>query len=115
MTRHRMKRINLRLTEAERTEIIRRASRAGLSISEYLRRCALRDRNGPTIDVSTDHLKQLHTDLKRAGNLCNQIARELNTNHRPDAVIEDTNRAMQSLERATDEIVRLIAEAREFI
>ena len=49
--------INIRVTENEKINICRKAKRAGLSLSEYIRKCAL----GQSVrSASNKHLKQAY-------------------------------------------------------
>lgn len=82
----------IRLSEAERAELERRAKLAGLSIGSYCRQQALgtpgpRPRRAtPTPDIEL--LARTYADLNRIGNNLNQIARALNE----IALIGDTER-----------------------
>lgn len=76
-------RINVRLGEEERGAIGRRAASVGLTVSEYIRRAALRDDDRPVIRADVRELRAIHADLRRAGGNINQIARALNRSVHP--------------------------------
>lgn len=105
-------RINIRIAKSERDQIFKRAKKRGISVSEYLRRRALVDDNRPVIDVDAETLRRLHVNLKRAGSNLNQVARELNTRHKPNEVEDEMMRAFVSLQTCTAEIARFLADLR---
>lgn len=103
--------INLRLSESEAKAIRDRAQTSGLSLSAYMRRCALSD-NAPSPALDARELKPLYTELRRCGNNLNQIARSLNA-HGADAVSGDEiSKALCSLKEATDSVVQALASVR---
>ena len=108
-------RLNVRLTEAERAAIAQRAASAGLTISDYARKCALQDKDRPVIRTDAETLKKLYVNLRRAGANLNQCARELHTHHRPNQVEQELTIAFAALTHATTEISQFIADARNSI
>ena len=102
-------RLGLRLSAEEHRAISSRAQRAGLTVSEYVRRRSLEDTSRPIINIDVSELKPLHAQLKRIGGNINQIARAVNTLHRPE-------QELPALERTLDELgecTRLITETLE--
>lgn len=108
-------RLNIRLTESERARIAERAASAGLSISDYTRKCALQDQDHPIIRTDAESLKKVYVNLRRAGANLNQCARELNTHHRPNQVEQELTLAFAALTRATTDISQFMADARNSI
>lgn len=108
-------RLNVRLTEAERAAIAKRAVSAGLTISDYARRCALQDQDRPVIRTDAELLKKLYANLRRAGVNLNQCTRELNTHHRPNQVEQELSLAFSALARASSDVSQFIADARRSI
>ena len=51
-------------------------------------------------------------DLRRAGGLLNQVARELNTRHRPNQVETALEHALRTVARASEDVSKLISDAR---
>jgi hypothetical protein len=101
----------LRLNEIEETRLKQRAAEAGLSVSSYLRACALGDagvraRRAPTFEHEL--LGSSVAELNRVGNNVNQIARSLNIGKETDpaliaftleqlrAVLADIRKAMRT-------------------
>lgn len=93
------------LTAEERAEIEERAAAAGLSLSAFIRACALGDagpraRRRPVVD--TAKLAETHIELKRVGNNLNQIAKAINTGHAPPLI--EVQRAGEELSLVLFEI-----------
>jgi hypothetical protein len=82
---------SLWLTDDEYALLEAKATDSGLSVSSYLRSCALGDsgpraRRRPPIEI--EFLARANADLNRVGNNLNQIAHALNSNGNPaEAVI----------------------------
>ena len=72
--------VSLRLSEAERARLFRRAQRSGLGVSEYARRKLFLNENRPIINTDVEALKSLLSDEKRLGGLLNQALKHANMN-----------------------------------
>ena len=72
--------ISVRVTNAERARLLRRAQRSGLGISEYSRRKLFQQENRPIINTDVEALKSLLSDEKRIGGLLNQALKHANMN-----------------------------------
>ena len=72
--------VSLRLSEAERARLFRRAQRSGLGVSEYARRKLFLNENRPIINTDVEALKSLLSDEKRIGGLLNQALKHANMN-----------------------------------
>lgn len=109
-------RIYIRVTSDERAAIEGRASRVGLSVSEYLRRRALRDEDRPVIVVDVEVLQKMYRDLRHAGGNLNQLCRWMHRNISDSAEIERFAReAIVNLSRASTAVADFIEEARDSI
>lgn len=104
--------LGVRLSQADRSAIKARADGAGLTVSEFVRRRCTEDREGPVVKVDAAELRGLHADLRRAGGLLNQVARELNTRHRPDRVEAALERSLEAVATASEDVSKLISDAR---
>lgn len=102
-------RLNVRVTPAQHAEVARRASLAGLSVSEYVRRRALSDADAPQIVADVATLRALHANLKRAGGNLNQVARELSTRHRYDELAPAIESSAHAVADAASEVSGFIA------
>lgn len=112
MTAGRSTRMEVRLTEAERGEIFRRAASAGATASDYIRKRALQDDGRPVIRVDADTLRRTFVNIKRAGGLLNQVARVLNTTRSPIDVEVELRAAMRAVEASSIEVSEFLADAR---
>lgn len=112
MTAGRSTRMEVRLTEAERGEIFRRAASAGATASDYMRKRALQDDGRPVIRVDADTLRRTFVNIKRAGGLLNQVARVLNTTRSPIDVEVELRAAMRAVEASSIEVSEFLADAR---
>ena len=110
-----MNRINIRVTPSEYGRIASRAKQAGVSISEYLRRTALHERDGPTIIVDDDVLKDMLRNLKGAATNVNQVAYVVNSRHRPEELLPELRRSLACIEASSEAITKLITDARNSI
>ena len=84
--RERQKSVRVRLNDAERVLLEDKASRSSLSLSAYMRACALGDpgpraRRSPTLNQEI--ASAAIAALNKAGSNLNQIARAVNENRRP--------------------------------
>lgn len=110
-----MNRISIRVTPSEYGRIASRAKQAGFSISEYLRRTALRERDGPAIIVDEGALKDMLRNLKGAATNLNQIAYVVNSRHKPEELLPELRRSLARIEASSDAITKLITDARNSI
>ena len=113
MTRSEQKatQINLRLSESEAKAIRNRAKASGLSLSAYMRQCALSgDAPSPILDIRD--LKPLYTELRRCGNNVNQIARALNAHGVKGEFMDEIAQALASLASASGAVAEALADAR---
>lgn len=108
-------RLNLRISSEERAAIERRASETGVSVSAYLRRCALREEGSPVIRIDSETLKRIYVNLRRCGGNLNQCAREFNTRHRPDQIEKELEIAFREVAEASRSVSEMIAAARESV
>lgn len=113
MSAPKTERLNLRISAEERAAIERRASEAGISISAYLRRCALRDEGVPVIRIDSDTMKRIYLNLRKCGGNLNQCARELNSRHRPNQIEKELEIAFREVAKASQSVSKMIAAARE--
>lgn len=104
--------MELRLTEAERGEIFRRATSAGATASDYMRNRALQDDDRPTIRTDAETLQRIYVNIKRAGGLLNQVARILNTTRSPVDVEVELRAALRAVEASSIEVSKFLADAR---
>ena len=70
--------MKFRATEEEASEIRRKASAAGMTVSRFLRTSAV---NSQVVLYNTADLFGLRSELKRIGNNINQIAMVVNSNN----------------------------------
>ncbi len=110
-----MNRISIRVTPSEYGQIASRAKQAGFSISEYLRRTALRERDGPAIIIDEGALKDMLRNLKGAATNLNQIAYVVNSRHKPEELLPELRRSLARIEASSDAITKLITDARNSI
>lgn len=67
---------NMWLSEEEKAKIQEKANKAGISMSEYIRRCALSRKIPQYGDVAV--LREISAELGKIGSNLNQIAHHLN-------------------------------------
>lgn len=103
--------VNLRLSESEAKAIRNRSQASGLSLSAYMRRCALSD-NVPSPVADARDLKPFYTELRRCGNNVNQIARALNARGANGVSSAEISTALASLEAAADAIAKALSKSR---
>jgi hypothetical protein len=108
-------RLGLRLRAEECEAISSRARRAGLTVSEYVRRRSLEYTIGPIISIDVGELKLLHTQLKRIGGNINQIARAVNTLHHPEQELPALKETLDELGECMELINDILEEVRNSI
>lgn len=86
-----------------------------MGVSEYVRRRSLSDHDGPTVVADVETLQAIYRLTRRTGGNLNQIARELNTRHRPDQIEEEIHDALSSARQASDDISAFIQAARDSV
>lgn len=109
------KRLNVRVSEAEHAAISARAAEARTTISEYVRKRALRDERGPRpIEVDARELQRIYRDLRHAGGNLNQVCRWLNSHRSTAANMEnEIKSALEATRCASSQVAEFIAEVRE--
>ena len=109
-------RINVRLSQSDRKAIASAAKACGVSMSDFVRYRCLEDDDRPRIVVDTETLKSLYRDQRRIGGLLNQLLRHANTRRQdlPD-LAEQTSQALEQLGQTTEQISKLIEDARASI
>lgn len=109
------KRLNIRVSEAEHAAISTKATEAQMTISEYVRKRALRDERGPQpIEVDVGELQKTYRDLRHAGGNLNQVCRWLNSHRSTAANMEnEIKSALEATRCASSQIAEFIAEVRE--
>lgn len=113
-SQQRTARMEVRLTPSEAAAIKRRASSAGVSVSEYIRLRATVDRDGPNIFVRTDDLRRLLCAVKRAGGLMNQAQRSVNL-HGLEGMEDQLVEYAKAVASASEDISAFLEEARNSI
>lgn len=109
-------RINVRLSQADRKAIASAAKACGVSMSDFVRYRCLEDDDRPRIVVDTETLKSLYRDQRRIGGLLNQLLRHANTRRQDlPGLAEQTSQALEQLGRTTEQISKLIEDARASI
>lgn len=103
--------INVRVTAAERGEILSRARLAGMAPSAYMREAALLAGEKPVRVADVDQLRQIHVDLKRIGNNLNQAARALNKYGADEASLQMVAGATAQVSGAAGALAALLAKA----
>lgn len=103
------------MSEAEHAAIAAKAAMAGMTISEFVRKRALRDNESPNaIVIDTEELKRIYRDLRHAGGNLNQVCRWLNTHSSSSQALEDElGKALATTSEASEEIASFISLARE--
>lgn len=108
-------RLGIRLSRAELAAINARAKASGHTVSDYVRIRCTEDRDGPRIVTDVDELRRLYVGLRKAGGNLNQVARELNSRHRPDEARGRLTEALEAVARASEDISRFISDARRSV
>lgn len=107
--------IHIRMTKEEHAAIKRRAFRAGLSLSSYLRKRALLDDQRPIIYTDVKTLQLLYRSLKGTANNLNQCTRILNS-HRFSSELNDALlKALKNTSKATNAVAEFLVSARNDI
>lgn len=109
------KRLNIRVSEFEHAAISAKATEAQTTISEYVRKRALRDEQGPRpIEVDVGELQKIYRDLRHAGGNLNQLCRWLNSHRSTAAGMEnEIKSALEATRCASSQVADFIAEVRE--
>lgn len=109
------KRLNIRVSEAEHAAISAKAAEAQMTISEYVRKRALRDEQAPRpIEVDVGELQKIYRDLRHAGGNLNQLCRWLNSHRSTAAIMEnEIKSALEATRCASSQVADFIAKVRE--
>ena len=113
MTAKKSARLEIRLAEPEKAIIMKRAAKAGLPLSEFVRRRALSKRDEVSMRLDIPELRCTHTTLKRAGNLLNQSVRKLHMGHCSDELKAELMQAFRAVTTSAEVITDLISEERK--
>ena len=84
--------LKFRATEEERDRIMKKVETSDLSISEYLRRCALDKQI-----VAVNGLDDVARELRAIGNNLNQIARAVNSGYIQVVNLQETEEVLSQL------------------
>ena len=84
--------MKFRATEEEKDRIMKKVDASGLSISEYLRRCALDKKI-----VAVNGLDDVARELRAIGNNLNQIARAVNSGYIQAVNVQETEEVLGQL------------------
>lgn len=109
------KRLNIRISKAEHDHIAANAAKAQTTISEYVRKRALRDEQGPRpIEVDVGELQKIYRDLRHAGGNLNQLCRWLNSRRSTAESMEsEMKSALEATRCASSQVADFIAKVRE--
>lgn len=106
--------LTVRVSPAEKREIERRASAAGLSVSRYLAESGLSEgekmMSGEEREELLEELREVWDELRSIGRNVNQIARRLN--QRKTVGREAIERAAKAVEQASDVVMGIIEEVK---
>lgn len=108
----RTRRIEVRVSERERADLVACSRRAGMSVSEYVRAMAARPNDATTIDVDVAALRKAYADLKHSGSNVNQIARVLNTRGSSAVAAKEIVTTLRAVADAADGISSALAFVR---
>lgn len=86
-------RLAFRVSEGERAELIAKADKAGMPMSEYLRECIVGNR---TQVIERSVVRALLRELSAIGNNINQIAKQNHIDHHEGRVSEASHMAQLS-------------------
>jgi hypothetical protein len=84
--------LKFRATEEEKDRIMKKVDASDLSISEYLRRCAL---DKPVIVI--EGVNQIANELRAIGNNLNQITRAVNSGYIQAVNLQETEEVLGQL------------------
>lgn len=89
----------VRLTQDEHEQLSKLADENDLTLSEYIRRSALKRKT----KITTEFEKALYFEINRIGNNLNQIAKYVNTNKKLDKFVL---KSLVSIERELKELLK---------
>lgn len=104
--------INVRMTEAQRREVERRADDAGMAPSSYMRETAILAGEKPVRVADTDELRRIHVDLKRIGSNLNKAVRALNAYGADRTLAEQVSQTAGPVASTASQFAALLAKAR---
>ena len=84
--------LKFRATEEEKERIMKKVDASDLSISEYLRRCALEKQI-----VAVNGLDDVASELRAIGNNLNQITRAVNSGYIQEVNLQETEEVLGQL------------------
>ena len=103
MSRHRDKRLNIRVTETERDFIIKNMQQNGLrNVTDFFIECIIKHK---TVVINTMPLLAVKNELNKIGVNINQIAKIANTTRNVD------NATLLSLQKSIDEMRTIVNKA----
>ena len=103
MPRHRDKRLNIRVTEAERDFIIKNMQQNGLrNVTDFFIECIIKHK---TVVINTIPLLTVKNELNKIGVNINQIAKIANTTRNVD------NATLLSLQKSIEEMREIVNKA----
>ena len=102
--------INVRVTGAERAEIMARSARYGIPLSTFMREAALHIDHQPVRVADAEELRAMRTDLKRLGNLLNQSVRLGHTYGLDDETVRRLEASVSNVSDAAARISKLLAQ-----
>lgn len=109
MKTEKTRRLQVRVSPEEHAEISRRAASAGLGLSEYARRCCLRDGGRPRVETDVELLRRIYAGQRHIGGNLNQAMRLA------DARRQDFPRLVGQLERLLVQVSESTEEISQFI
>lgn len=108
-------RLGLRMEPQDLATMRDRASKSGLSLSEWVRRRCLLDNRRPQIIVDDAQLKEIYVLTRRSCGLLNQACRNMHFRTRPEELEADMQRAIRAVAQASEDISKFLADARNSI
>lgn len=104
--------INVRMNEAQRMAIEKKAAAMNMPASSFMRDAALLCGEKPVKVADTAELAGIRTELKKIGTNLNQAVRALNTYGSDPVVLDNLNRATSIVSTAVGWVNDLLARAR---
>lgn len=105
--------VNVRMSEAQRKAIEKKAVAMNMPASTFMRDAALLCGEKPVRVADTGELAGIRTELKKIGTNLNQAVRALNTYGPDPVVLNNLNRATSIVSTAVGLVNDLLARARE--
>ena len=105
--------VNVRMSEAQRKAIEKKAAAMNMPSSTFMRDAALLCSEKPVKVADTGELAGIRAELKKIGTNLNQAVRALNTYGPDPVVLNNLNRATSIVSTAVGWVNDLLARARE--